>query len=109
MTGNAKEETDILFALSLCSALSLSLSPCRYFEHRWHTRKVFEENELLAQLPRGLSGDIKMFRSEYLLNRVPIFKLCHPAIVRTVVCNLKPMSCLADEVVYIAGQMAEEM
>lgn len=81
----------------------------KYFEHRWHTRKVFEENELLSQLPRGLSGDIKMFRSEYLLNRVPIFKLCHPAIVRTVVSSLKPMSCLADEVVYIAGQMAEEM
>ena len=81
----------------------------KYFEHRWHTRKVFEENELLSQLPRGLSGDIKMFRSEYLLNRVPIFKLCHPAIVRTVVSNLKPMSCLAEEVVYIAGQMAEEM
>ena len=81
----------------------------KYFEHRWHTRKVFEENELLSQLPRGLSGDIKMFRSEYLLNRVPIFKLCHPAIVRTVVSNLKPMSCLADKMVYIAGQMAEEM
>ena len=81
----------------------------KYFEHRWHTRKVFEENELLSQLPKGLSGDIKMFRSEYLLNRVPIFKLCHPAIVRTVVSSLKPMSCLAQEVVYIAGQMAEEM
>lgn len=81
----------------------------KYFEHRWHTRKVFDENVLLSQLPRCLSSDIKMFRSEYLLNRVPIFKLCHPAIVRTVVSHLKPMSCLEDEVVYTFGQMAEEM
>ena len=80
-----------------------------YYSLRWHTHKFFYEEKLMTQIPKCLETDIHMFSCEYLLEKVPLFKLCSKNVVASVVSCLKPNSCLAGEWVYQNGERALDM
>ena len=81
----------------------------KYYECRWFTRKVFDEESLLKELPYCLKQDVHAHICQYLLDRIPIFTLCQLPVSRALVTHLKPLGCLQDDFIYIYGQIAEEM
>ena len=81
----------------------------KYYENRWFTRKVFDEEELLKELPYCLKQDVHAHICQYLLDRIPIFTLCQLPVSRSLVTHLKPLGCLQDDFIYIYGQIAEDM
>mmetsp|Transcript_15423 Transcript_15423/g.50692 ORF Transcript_15423/g.50692 Transcript_15423/m.50692 type:complete len:930 (-) Transcript_15423:50-2839(-) len=81
----------------------------RYYQHRWHTRKVFNEEKMLSEVSRCVRMDIKAYIAKKLLKKVPIFDLCAKPVVRAVAEVLQPLGFPPGEYVYTEGQIAEEM
>ena len=80
-----------------------------YYEHRWHTRKIFNEEQLLGQLNSALKTDAHMHNCRNLLDTVPLFSLVPHAVISELVKRLKFHGCLSGELIYCDGQVAEEM
>ena len=80
-----------------------------YYALRWHTKKFFEEPQLLTQIPPCLRADIRLFVCKTLLETVPIFKVCSDEVITTVICKLKENCCPPNEWIYKSGQHADEM
>ena len=80
-----------------------------YYEHRWHTRKIFDEDMLLGQLNSALKTDAHLHNCRHIVEMVPLFKLVSPAVVSTLVTRLKTHGCLSGELIYCDGQVAEQM
>ena len=80
-----------------------------YYSLRWHTKKYFEEPQLLAQIPPCLRADIRLFVSKTLLETVPIFKVCSDEVITTVICKLQENCCPGGEWIYKSDQHADEM
>ena len=80
-----------------------------YYSMRWHTKKYFEEAQLLAQIPPCLRADIRLFVCKTLLETVPIFHVCSDEVITTVICNLKENCCPGSEWIYKSDQHADEM
>ena len=80
-----------------------------YYALRWHTKKFFNEDELMTQIPPCLRADIQTFACHYLLDKVPIFKLCTEEVVTTVISKLKAKCCPPDEWIYKNEQHAYDM
>mmetsp|Transcript_17536 Transcript_17536/g.59934 ORF Transcript_17536/g.59934 Transcript_17536/m.59934 type:complete len:735 (+) Transcript_17536:445-2649(+) len=81
----------------------------RYYQNKWHTRKLFDEGSMLSELNKCVRTDIKMHVAGELLEKVPIFKLCPDPVVAAVAEKLSMQVCLPDELIYSEGQIAEEM
>ena len=80
-----------------------------YYSLRWHTKKYFEEPQLLAQIPPCLRADIRLFVCKTLLETVPIFKVCSDEVITTVICKLRENCCPGGEWIYKSDQHADEM
>jgi hypothetical protein len=80
-----------------------------YYSLRWHTKKYFEEPQLLAQIPPCLRADIRLFVCKTLLETVPIFKVCSDEVITTVICKLQENCCPGGEWIYKSDQHADEM
>ena len=80
-----------------------------YFEFRWHTRKVFSEEELLGELSTCLQTDIQMHVCEELIRKAPIFHALQPHVVTAVVSFLVPVKISESEYVYNEGDISDSM
>lgn len=80
-----------------------------YFEYRWHTRKVFSEEDLLGELSTCLQTDIQMHVCEELIRKAPVFHALQPHIVTAIVSYLVPMKISEGEYVYGEGDISDSM
>ena len=80
-----------------------------YYALRWHTKKFFNEEALMEQIPPCLRADIQTFACHYLLDKVPIFKLCTEEVVTTVISKLTAKCCPPEEWIYKNEQHAYDM
>jgi len=80
-----------------------------FFEHRWHTRKVFDEAALLEEISGSLRTELYMHVCSDLLDNVPLFKICSASAVMALVPCLRPLSVPRGEFIYAMGEMGDEM
>lgn len=80
-----------------------------YLKHRYYTRKMFDEANLLAGLPHGLRTDIYMHLCQELILNVPIFKACRMVVVRALVSKMIREAYTPGDCVFHHGEPADNM
>ncbi|GMH39739.1 hypothetical protein BSKO_07637 [Bryopsis sp. KO-2023] len=80
-----------------------------YLKHRYYTRKMFDESNLLAGLPHGLRTDIYMHLCEELILNVPIFKACRLVVVRALVSKMIREAYTPGDLLFHYGEPADNM
>lgn len=87
----------------------LRLKVREYLRYVWESRKGYDDEEALAQLPKGLRGDLSFFMNHSVIGKVPILKGASNEMVRDIVINLKPLVCTPGESIFKVGDVGGSM
>lgn len=80
-----------------------------YLNHKYYTRKMFNEMVLLDGLPYGLRTDVQMFLCEELVSNVPIFKACRQVVVRALVTNMIREAFCPGDWIFFRGEPVDNL
>lgn len=80
-----------------------------YLKHKYHSRKMFNEDEMLNGLPSGLRTDVKMFLCDELISNVPLFRACRPVVVRALVSEMTRDTFCPGDHIFFRGEPADNL
>lgn len=87
----------------------LRLKVREYLRYVWESRKGFEDNDILNQLPAKLQSDIAMQINSPIIEKVPLLKCANDEIVRDIVMQLKALVKTPGEYFFKAGDEGDCM
>ena len=80
-----------------------------YYEYMWETKKGFNENEILAEMPYTLGSEASSFLRLQYISTNPIFKHCDVALQRAISYALKLRVYSPSDFVIMQGDLGAEM
>lgn len=90
-------------------AQSLQERVREYFDFVWKTNTVFDESQILEDLPPFLRDDVIQEAYGELVREVPMLTLLAPSELTALVVRLKPLRVLPSQVIVRAGECGVEM
>merc|ERR1719498_1094231 len=81
----------------------------RTIEYQWDLTRCFDMDHVLELLPRSLRVDVLMFVHKQLIMKVPFFRDCDDAFIKSVVYRLRSELILENDTVFHEGDAADEM
>jgi len=80
-----------------------------YFEYLWESRRGFDEQSVLDELPQPLRVNIAMQINQDMIAKVPFFSNAKLDLIREIVLNLMPVVYPPGEDIIKTGELANDM
>lgn len=81
----------------------------RYYKYIWESRRGYDENQILADLPSGLQKDLAIFLHADVLEKVPLFKGASDGFIREIVMQLRPAMFTPGDFIFREGEVGHNM
>ncbi|XP_045763216.1 cyclic nucleotide-gated cation channel beta-1-like isoform X2 [Maniola jurtina] len=80
-----------------------------WFSYTWTQQRCFDESKILNSLPSNMKRDVALEVHITTLSKVQLFRDCSASLLRDLVLQLRPVSCLPGDVVVRRGDVGHEM
>ncbi|WP_456427079.1 cyclic nucleotide-binding domain-containing protein [Rhodocaloribacter sp.] len=80
-----------------------------YYAYLWEQRLVYDESDILNDLPQSLRTEIDLFLKRDIIENVPLFRGASDAFIREIALEMKPVVCLPGDEVIRAGERGDDM
>nr|XP_034824563.1 cyclic nucleotide-gated cation channel beta-3-like [Maniola hyperantus] len=80
-----------------------------WFSYTWTQQRCFDESKILNSLPSNMKRDVALEVHMTTLSKVQLFRDCSASLLRDLVLQLRPVSCLPGDVVVRRGDVGHEM
>ena len=80
-----------------------------YYDYLWEQRRVFDEKDILKDLPPGLRTEVSLFLKRDLIENVPLFQGASDAFIREVALELESVVVTPGDVIIKAGERGRDM
>ncbi|MCB0414016.1 MAG: cyclic nucleotide-binding domain-containing protein [Bdellovibrionales bacterium] len=87
----------------------LRLKVREYLRYLWESRKGFDDNGALGQLPKTLQSDLAFFINHSVIEKVPILQGASQDVVREIVVELRSRVCVPKEYIFRYGEPGDAM
>jgi voltage-gated potassium channel len=80
-----------------------------YYNYMWHTRKGYDDAEILAELPESFRYEFTLFLNKSIIEKVPMFKDADPSLLKEILYCLKPCLYAPGDAICSFGEIGDEM
>ncbi|XP_039764566.1 cyclic nucleotide-gated cation channel beta-3-like isoform X2 [Pararge aegeria] len=80
-----------------------------WFNYTWNQQRCFDESKILNSLPSNMKQDVALEVHMRTLSKVQLFQDCSASLLRDLVLQLRPVSCLPGDVVVRRGEVGHQM
>ena len=80
-----------------------------YYSYLWQTRRGFDEEAVLSDLPPSLRADVEMHLRRDIVTKVPFFRGADQQLTRAIVAQLKPCIAAPGELIIRKGDIGRSM
>ncbi len=81
----------------------------RYYKYMWESRRGYDENLILRDLPSALQKELAMHIHADVIEKVPIFKGATDAFIKEIVMKLTPAMFTPGDYVFREGELGHNM
>lgn len=81
----------------------------RYYKYMWESRRGYDENLILRDLPSALQKELAMYIHGDVIEKVPIFKGASDAFIKEIVMKLTPAMFTPGDYVFREGEIGHNM
>lgn len=81
----------------------------RYYRYMWESRRGYDENLLLKDLPSALQKELAMHIHAEVLEKIPIFRGADDGFIKEIVMKLVPAMFTPGDVVFREGEIGHNM
>ncbi|OWR49939.1 hypothetical protein KGM_201296 [Danaus plexippus plexippus] len=80
-----------------------------WFTYTWNQQRCFDEPSILNSLPYNMKRDVALEVHINILSKVQLFRDCSSSLLRDLVLQLRPVSCLPGDVLVRRGDVGHHM
>ncbi|CAG9566578.1 unnamed protein product [Danaus chrysippus] len=80
-----------------------------WFSYTWNQQRCFDEPSILNSLPYNMKRDVALEVHINILSKVQLFRDCSSSLLRDLVLQLRPVSCLPGDVLVRRGDVGHDM
>ena len=80
-----------------------------YFSYIWLTRRGYDENSVLDELPANIKIEVSLHLKRELLEKVELFRTSSDGLKREIALNMQSVLYLPEEIIVNYGDIGEEM
>jgi voltage-gated potassium channel len=81
----------------------------RYYRYMWESRRGYDENLILKDLPSALQKELAMHIHADVIEKVPIFKGASDAFIKEIVMKLRPAMFTPGDYIFREGEIGHNM
>lgn len=81
----------------------------RYYKYMWESRRGYDENLLLKDLPSALQKELAMHIHAEVLEKIPIFRGAEDGFIKEIVMKLNPAMFTPGDVIFREGEIGHNM
>lgn len=81
----------------------------RYYRYMWESRRGYDENLLLKDLPSALQKELAMHIHAEVLEKIPIFRGAEDGFIKEIVMKLVPAMFTPGDIVFREGEIGHNM
>lgn len=80
-----------------------------YYSYLWESRKGYDENMVLADLPIQLKTHVSLYLNKDIIEKVPIFEGASKALIREIILNMRPAIYTPGDYIFQQGDAGHDM
>ncbi|MBN1501726.1 MAG: ion transporter [Spirochaetes bacterium] len=80
-----------------------------YYNYLWESRRGYDENSVLSDLPIPLKTDVSLFLNKEIIEKVPIFKGATGNFIKDIILHLEPIVFTPNDYIVKKGDMGTDM
>ncbi len=81
----------------------------RYYRYMWESRRGYDENLLLKDLPSALQKELAMHIHAEVLEKIPIFRGAEDGFIKEIVMKLAPAMFTPGDIIFREGEIGHNM